>query len=381
MPQPTFTRTVIGELDNDIGAGAMNTLFQIGDLNSDGRLDIFTSGRDGRMAWFENTGRPTGWRRHIIADVERQECGGLAYDLTGSGCPDVINGGDWRSGKVIWWENPGPSGGLWRPRLIHDTGHGQMHDEIIADVTGDEIQSLVFGNQGSATLLWVPLPADPRNSPWHDVQAIATDLKVNGQPEEGLAAADLDGDGQNELIAGTHWYKSVRGRWEQHQFAEDYITTLIAVGDLDGDGQLEIVLSEGDACIYGYPEGGKLGWFKRGNDIRGLWHEHRLEEHLLDPHSLQLGDLCGNGRLDILVGEIGVRDRLEENPPRLFVYENDGSGGFTRHMIDHGIGTHHARLADFRGVGVLDIASRPLHGPDKWKIFVWYNNAAGHERG
>ena len=46
-------------------------------------------------------------------------------------------------------------------------------------------------------------------------------------------------------------------------------------------------------------------------------------------------------------------------------------------VIDQGIGTHHARLADFRGTGHLDIASRPLHGPDKWKIFVWSNLAGG----
>jgi hypothetical protein len=44
-------------------------------------------------------------------------------------------------------------------------------------------------------------------------------------------------------------------------------------------------------------------------------------------------------------------------------------------VIDEGTGTHHARLADFRNRGVLDIASRPLHGPDKWKVFNWYNNA------
>src|SRR5947208_3138345 len=92
---PRFTRRVIGELDNNSSqAGAMNTLFQIGDLNGDGRLDIFTSGRNGRMAWFENRGDGD-WQRHIVADVSNQECGGLAFDLTGSGFPDIINGGDW----------------------------------------------------------------------------------------------------------------------------------------------------------------------------------------------------------------------------------------------------------------------------------------------
>ena len=71
--------------------------------------------------------------------------------------------------------------------------------------------------------------------------------------------------------------------------------------------------------------------------------------------------------------EIGVKERYTEQPPRLMVYQNDGCGQFTPHVIDEGTGTHHARLVDLRGRGVLDIASRPLHGPEKWKIIVWYN--------
>lgn len=372
MSKPVFERMVIGELENEVGPAPMNTLFNVADLNNDGRLDIFTTGRDGRMAWFENPGGTGEWTRHIIDEVERLECGGLAYELTDSGYRDIINGGDWRSDQLSWWENPGPAGGLWKRRLIAETGAGQFHDEMIGDVTGDGQLSLLFGNQRAATLSRIPLPTDPRVSPWPGVEIIARDLLVDGLPEEGLFIADIDGDGENEIIAGAHWYKWAGGKWQKNQYAEHYITTVIAVGDIDGDGKLEIVLSEGDPCIYDHPEGGKLGWFKPGSDIRQMWQEHRLAEGLLDAHSLQLGDICGNGRLDILVGEIGVRDKLDINPPRLFVFENDGQGGFTRHLIDEGIGTHHARLVDLRGTGKLDIASRPLHGPDKWKIFVWY---------
>lgn len=77
------------------------------------------------------------------------------------------------------------------------------------------------------------------------------------------------------------------------------------------------------------------------------------------------------------MGEIGVKETLEEKKPRLMIFENEGGGQFTRHVIDEGTGTHHARLADFRNRGVLDIASRPLHGPDKWCVFVWYNDRGG----
>jgi hypothetical protein len=201
-------------------------------------------------------------------------------------------------------------------------------------------------------------------------------MKVRDIPEEGLAIADIDGDGKNEIIAGTHWFKYDGKVWHKYRFAGDYITTLIAVGDIDGDGKPEIVLSEGDPCIFGYPEGGKLAWFKPSEDVREPWTEHLLDDHLLDPHSLQLADMCGNGHLDIVVGEIGIKERLAENPPRLFLYENDGAGLFTRTLIEEGIGTHHARIADFRGIGKLDIASRSLHGPDKWSVYVWYNEGS-----
>ncbi len=376
MSVPIFLKEVIGELDNSAACG-MNTLFTVGDVNQDGYTDILVSGRDGRMAWFENPGRPGAWTRHWVDEaVEKLECGGLLVDLTGDRYPDLINGGDYRSDGLFWWENLGPRGGAWQQRRIAATGSPQFHDELIGDVTGDGRRSLIFGNQGGRSLYWLPLPEDPRRSPWSDLQPIATDL---GPHEEGLAIADLDGDGRNELIAGTSWYK-YRGDdrpWEQHRIAVDYISTLVAIGDIDGDGRPEILFSEGDACIYGKPEGGKFAWFRPKSDITALWEEHLVEDSLLDPHSLQLGDICGNGHLDVLVGEIGVKESYAEKPPRLMVFENDGRGQFTRHVIDEGTGTHHARLVDFRNRGVLDIASRPLHGPEKWQVHVWYNGLKG----
>ena len=128
-------------------------------------------------------------------------------------------GGDAAGGTMI--ANPS----LAAPRLLHGAGFFGDAAEVGADVAAFVLEAVALG-------------------------AIL--------PEEGLAIADIDGDGRNEILAGTHWYKFADGRWEQHKYADDYITTLVAVGDIDGDGKPEIVLSEGDACIYGYPQGGKL---------------------------------------------------------------------------------------------------------------------------
>jgi hypothetical protein len=385
MAKPVFVKKVVGEVENPSGAGAMNTLIAVGDLNADGRPDIVISGRNGLMVWLENRGAGKPWLRHPIDEVSNQECGGCLWDLTGSGRLDLINGSDYRSVDISWWENPGKPGARWSRRVIANTGISQFHDTIIGDVTGDGALSLVFTNQHGKNGTWVfrvPLPEDPRQSPWPGLEVVAdgrTEANPGAsggrQPEEGLAIGDVDGDGRNELVAGTHWYKYVRGKWEGHKFASGYITTKIEVADVNGDGRNEILLAEGDPCVYGKTQGGRAGWFAPGEDITAMWSEHVLEEGLLDAHSLRVGDLCGNGRPDILVGEVGLADpktdRYVRRPPRMLVFENDGGGNFRRHLIDEGTGCHDAFLADTRGGGVLDIVTKPLHGAEKWRIHVY----------
>jgi len=392
MGKPEFTKKVVGEVINDIPPGAMNTFSAVGDVNRSGLLDIVLCGRNGRMVWLENRGEHQHWEQHLIDDVDKMECGGSLCDLTGNGLLDVINGGDSRSDEIYWWENPGVVNMRWRRRLIANTSHQQFHDTIIGDVAGDGSMSLVFTNQrGGTTICRLSLPQDSTVSPWPDIEVIATHrTEVNPyreegvQPEEGLTIGDIDGDGKNELICGTHWYKCAgRGssRWEAHKFAVGYITTKIAIGDIDGDGRNEVVLSEGDPCVYGKKQGGKLAWFKPTDDTTQLWEEHVLEDFLLDAHSLQLGDICGSGRLDILVGEVGMADPETDayikRPPRIMVYQNEGHGSFRRHVVDEGTGIHDAVLADVRNRNVLDIVGKPLHGAEKWNVHVYYNSRGG----
>ncbi|GAB4455126.1 MAG: FG-GAP-like repeat-containing protein [Armatimonadaceae bacterium] len=378
-----FKRYVIGEADNS--PANMNTFIRVGDVDGDGKPDIVVGGRSGSLVWFENPGSITGdWRKHEIEqNFLHRECGGTLADLTGNGMLDVIVGADSQADSLIWWENPGSSGAAWQSYIITQTGHRQFHDVVVGTVTPDGIRSLVFWNQHAreedgATLWRYPIPADVRQSPWRGGEIIATGKREGGLPEEGIVLADLDGDGVDEIVAGTRWYKQVDGSWQEYRFAVPadsdalpYVTTVLAVGDVNGDGKLEIIVSEGDPCIYGRKEiGGRLAWFERGEDATAPWKEHLLAEHLWDAHSLQVGDFFGDGKAHILVGEIGVRDDAKK-VPRLMLFRNDGTGNFTQLTIDEGIGNHHAQVADLEGRGTLDIISRSLHGPDKWKVYVW----------
>jgi len=389
MGKPEFRKQAVAEVKNDIPPGAMNTFSAVGDINGSGLLDIVVCGRCGRMVWLENRGEGPEWQQHLVDEVDHMECGGTLYDLTGNGLLDIINGGDSRLDEIYWWENPGVAAVKWQRRLIAKTSHAQFHDTIIGDVTGDGRMSLVFTNQRDGTTICrLPLPQDPTVAPWPGMEVIATGMtemnphrEEGVQPEEGLAVGDIDGDGRNEVVCGTHWYKygGREGRqWEAHKFAWGYIATKVATGDVDGDGRNEIVLSEGDPCVYGKIQGGKVAWFKPGDDITKPWREHILEDFLLDAHSLLLADTCGDGRIDIIVGEVGMADpktdAYVQRPPRIMVYENEGHGRFTRHVIDEGTGIHDAVLADMRNTGVLDIVGKPLHGPEKWKVHVYYNH-------
>ena len=135
--------------------------------------------------------------------------------------------------------------------------------------------------------------------------------------------------------------------------------------------------------IYGHNEGCKLAYFKpEGDNYKGLWKETMLDTGLLDAHSIAVADLCGNGNKDLFIGEIGAVKRnsgCEDyiiRQPRLMIYENDGKGNFTtRHIIDEGTGIHEACLVDLNGNGKLDIIGKPLHGPEKWNVHVWYNKS------
>lgn len=394
MAKPVFTKKVAGELNNDIPPSQMNIYNGVADINQDRHTDLVVCGINGTIAWFENKGDGETFEKHVIDEMNGRSCGAELVDLTGNGYPDLIIGADYQSNEIYWWENPGVPDKRWEKKLLYKMPFNKCHDIAIADIKNNGEKGLIISNQYSkdnagTTLIYIPVPDDPYVSPWPGAEIIASGKYENNpkyrrknrkQPEEGIAVGDIDGDGRNELVAGTWWYKytSEKG-WEEHKFAKGYITTKISIADIDGDGVNEIVLSEGDPCIFGHPEGGKLGWFKPEGDITDYWKEHRVDTFLLDAHSLCTGDLCGNGKPDILVGECGRRtmeDRMvfEGRLPKVMVYENDGKGNFTRHVIDEGTGAHDAILVDMKNRGVLDIYAKPIFGPEMWNIHIWYNN-------
>lgn len=335
----------------------------VADFDQDGRDDYAVGGwfQDDSLVWFRAT--PTGRERYLIDNRHSHiEAGGLAHDIDGDGDLDILQGGSWRSHQVWWWENPHPDhrpDQPWPRHTIKDGGHNQHHDQIIGDFIGRDVgKELAFWNQGNRTLYLADLPADPRDpAAWTPVKI----WSYRDPPREGLAKADIDGDGQEDLIGGGYWFKHHHGQTFQAQAIDPaYGQTRIAAADLIPGGRSEILLAAGDAP-------GPLNLYQWNG---ATWQRTTLIGRLDHGHTLQIGDLNGDGHLDIHTAEMHTPGA--GTACRQLVLYGDGRGGFETQLISTGIGTHEGKLGDLDGDGDLDLIQKDFD--HERRIDLWYND-------
>ncbi len=169
----------------------------------------------------------------------------------------------------------------------------------------------------------------------------------------GLVAADLDGDGREEILVGDDNRNCVNrlffegGVWKEEQIFEISAPSRVEVLDYDGDGLDDLAVgSYGDIR----PSDSLIGsvWLLR-NRGDGSYDPQALIVDCARVSDLRAGDFNGDGKMDLLVVQFGWRKSggilwLEQVSPTSWI----------SHEIALGNGPLQTEVLDYDGDGALD---------------------------
>jgi hypothetical protein len=385
--------TILSSKDGKLpipGESTQQTGNIVADLDKDRTNDFVLSFRQKAPAlvWYRWT--EAGWDRYVIEpQFLTVEAGGATYDIDGDGDLDIVFGGDWQSSEVWWWENPYPkfeTNTAWKRRLIKRRGKTQHHDQVFGDFKKTGKSQLAFWNQGFKTLFISDISANPREANSWLIEVLYSgragavgDSSGGFKYAEGAAAADVDQDGTIDLLAGNNWFKyQGQNKFKPIQVGE--IGGRITAGRLvESSKTLQVVIAPGDGT-------GALRWYECTNNPENPsdWKAHDLlDREMVHGHTLDIGDINGDGHLDVFAAEMAkwTEDKTEPDNPKCeaWIFYGDGKGGFRRTLISTGHDFHEGKLADLDGDGDLDILNKPYNW-EAPRIDVWLNTRTGEKR-
>ncbi|KAL7518512.1 hypothetical protein ACHAWX_003330 [Stephanocyclus meneghinianus] len=233
-----FTSRLISSTINE-GQGV-----HVADVDNDGSLDIITaSSGDNTIAVFRNIdGKGTFCEIKQVVDANATGARtAIAADFNGDGWVDIASASK-DDNTVAWYPNDGT--GLFPTKLIVSQGNYSMgaYSLVARDVDGDGSLDLVVASNGDDSVtLW-------RN----DGKGNFTRTLIYDQADFVLSvtAVDFDRDGDVDVASASFfdgkiiWYENLDGQgymWTNHTIYVGLQGHYVSHGDMDGDGDEDLI--------------------------------------------------------------------------------------------------------------------------------------------